>query len=147
MKTVIPFLLLIAALLTCSCDKVPANGDLDGMWQLLSITRNGVEEDVKDKQLYMSIQLKLFQLGRYNEPQRIYGYFERKGDAMSFWQFSYPSKNETPADDNIALKPDEVAALAPWGFYSLRENFKIVKLSGAAMILQSDSATIMYRKF
>lgn len=139
-------ILLICFLLT-ACDKLPANGDLDGMWQLIEVEHNGVIRNVKEEQIYMSIQLKLFMLGDRINSMRYYGYFDHKGDSICFWQFSYPSMNESDEDNNIPVEEDEKEDLEKWGFYSLNEVFRIEKLTKDLLIMESDSAKIRYIKF
>jgi len=141
------FLLTFIILLTFSCDKLPANGDLDGMWQVMTIKHDGVTTDVKQEQSYLSIQLKLVMLGYLEDSRRFYGYFDHKGDSLIFRQISHPSKNETSTDDNVPLTEDELYRLHRWGIYRLTDRFKILSLSNETMVLQSDSATVSFRKF
>lgn len=130
-----------------ACDKMPANGDLDGMWQIMEIEHNGIVKNVAKDQLYMSIQLKLFMLGDTVNSRRFYGYFEHKGDSMHLWQFSYASKNETDADDNIIIPEANMEQLSPWGFYSTDEKFKVVTLTKNTLELKNNLSTIRYIKF
>lgn len=130
-----------------ACDKMPANGDLDGMWQVVKIEHGGEVKDVQPEQVYMSIQLKLFMLGDIKNPRRYYGYFEHKGDSMHLWQFSFASGNESERDDNIPIAEAEKSRLHPWGFRSLDEHYKVELLTKDNMILRNDSSTIHYIKF
>ena len=130
-----------------SCDKMPANGDLDGMWQIMEIERGGTTTDMKQQQMYMSIQLSLFQLGDIKNARRYYGYFKHEGGTIHFWKFSYASANETSADNNEPITADNVSLLHPYGFHALDETFTVVKLTRDLLILQNDSTTIRYIKF
>jgi len=143
------FLLYILIMCTAlfSCDKMPANGDLDGMWQIMEIEEGGKTTDMKLEQVYMSIQLKLFQLGDKLNGRRYYGYFERTGDTMHFWQFSYASLNESAADDNTPIKEENVSLIHPYGFRTIDERFTIEKLTKDLLILRNDSVRIRYIKF
>ena len=129
------------------CDKMPANGDLDGMWQMIEVEHGGVSKNVSADQLYMSIQLHLFQLGDKKNGRRYYGYFEHKGDSLRLWQFSYASQNETAEEDNVPIAEADKAILQPWGFYSLKETFLVDKLTKDILIMHNDSAKIQYIKF
>lgn len=133
--------------LLTACDKLPANGDLDGMWQLIEVEHNGVIRNVKEGQVYMSIQLKLFMLGDRVNSMRYYGYFNHEGDSIFFWQFSYPSMNESDDDNNLPVEEEDKGELERWGFYSLKERFKVEKLTKDLLIMQSDSVKIRYIKF
>ena len=139
--------ILIMCFLLTACDKLPANGDLDGMWQLIEVEHNGVIRNVKEDQVYMSIQLKLFMLGDRVNSMRYYGYFNHEGDSIYFWQFSYPSMNESDDDNNLPVEEEDKGELERWGFYSLKEIFKVEKLTKDLLIMQSDSVKIRYIKF
>lgn len=130
-----------------ACDKLPANGDLDGMWQVMKIEHNGEEQNVANDQVYMSIQLKLFMLGSLEIPRRYYGYFEHKGDSMHLWQFSFASTNESEADNNLPISKEETYRLNPWGFYSLDERFKVETLTKNQLILKNETSRIHFIKF
>lgn len=130
-----------------ACDKLPANGDLDGMWQVVEIEHGGEVKNVASEQVYMSIQLRLFMLGSIDIPRRYYGYFEHKGDSMHLWQFSFASTNESDADDNKPIAEEETYRLNPWGFYSLDERFKVEKLTGSQLILRNETSRIHFIKF
>lgn len=141
--------ILIMCSIFAACDKLPANGDLDGMWQVMEIEHNGKVKNMQMERVYMSIQLKLFELTDVQEvaASRFYGYFEHKGDSLKLWQFSRYSHNETAADDNIPFTEKELPILNKWGFYSLKESFKVEKLTKDLLIIKSDSARIKYIKF
>lgn len=145
MKHILYILICAAALF--SCDKLPANGDLDGMWQIMEIERGDSVENVKTKQLYMSIQLKLFQLDDVPNDRLYIGYFEYKGYTLRFWKTSYPSKNESDKDDNVVIEPSRLYLLHPFGLSSTDETFTVDKLTRDVLILHNDSTRITYRKF
>ncbi len=142
---------LLYILIMCStliaCDKMPANGDLDGMWQVMQVEHNGVTKNVAADQLYMSIQLKLFMLGDIEYSRRYFGYFEHVGDSMRLWKFSKASANESGADDNIPVNELDKIRLKQWGFYSVNESFKVDKLTKDILIMHNDSSTIHFIKF
>lgn len=131
----------------CSCDKMPANGDLDGMWQIVEIERDGNTQNVQADRIYMSIQLKLFMLGEQNNPNKCYGYFEHVGDKIRFWKFSYDSAHESEADDNLPVEEENIQFIKLWGFYTLDETFNVEHLTKNDMTLRSDSVRIRYIKF
>ena len=142
---------LIYILIMCTtliaCDKMPANGDLDGMWQLVEITHDGTIRNVQQDQIYMSIQLKLFMLGRKENSREYYGYFEHKDGYIHFWQFSYASTNESESDNNFPIQEANKSLIERWGYYSLDEKFKVIQLTSNKLILENDNARIKYIKF
>lgn len=143
-KYIIPILLALFTFL--SCDKMPANGDLDGMWKIMEIEHDGTVRNTEDEHLYMSIQLGLFEL--YTPPMHsVFGYFDHKDNTIRFYQFSHNSSNESESDDNYPYSESEISWLSQWGHYSLDETFNIEKLTRNELILKSDSTRIKYIKF
>ena len=76
------FILSLFTLLLNSCDKVPINGDLDGLWQLTTIQTPESTRDVKSTRAYLSIQLHLSQWD--NNGTTFYAHFVHEGD----WNFT-----------------------------------------------------------
>ncbi len=144
------FLFSLIVLLFPACDKLPANGDLDGMWQLMTIEKNGEEaEEVKSKKVYYSFQLGLVQLNSYELIDRngFYAHFSHSDGTLLIYGISFPSKNESASDNNIELTEADLPRLAPLGIYSLNPRFKVLKLNSKEMILQSEHAKLTFRKF
>ena len=148
------FFLLLCLVFFASCDKVPMNGDLDGMWQLMvKEDANGIK-NVKSDKIYMSFQLHLIQLdgpdkdngGRFR-PRFYYGRFKHEGDSLFIYELCHDSKNETAADNNEWIKESELDKLEQWGIYSLNNRYKVVKLDSDAMILRHEDLVLTYRKF
>ncbi len=130
-----------------SCDKLPKNGDLDGMWQLMTIERNGTTDDVKDQQLYLSFQLDLFQLTSVSDNKIYYGYFDNLGDRIVFRKFSDMVEEHPDNPDNYPITEENIAIIGKWGYYALEDIFNIEHLTKNDMILRSKYARITYRKF
>jgi len=126
---------------------MPKNGDLDGMWQLLTIEKDGTTTNVKDQQLYLSFQLALFELTSYHSNLIYYGYFDHKGDTIIFRQFSDMAEEHPEAPDNYPISADSIHIIQPWGYYSLIDTFKVEYLTKDNMTITSKSARITYRKF
>ena len=84
MNRFIYLFVLFAILLTSSCDKAFVNGDLDGMWRLVKVEKDGGEFFPED--VYYSFQRHLVMMGIYAEeglPSNFYmGVFARKGNCM-----------------------------------------------------------------
>ncbi len=69
---------------------MPANGDLDGMWQIVEIEHDGQTRNAQAEQVYMSIQLRLFQLSAEDNNLP---YTDQDVNKLSKW--GYYSLNET----------------------------------------------------
>ncbi len=150
MKSIISITFLVLSILATSCDKVPKNGDLDGMWQLMILEKAGEQpENVKTKKIYYSFQLDLVQLNDVAHSGRnaYYAYFKNSGDSLFIRKICFPSTNESAADNNIEFTDEDLPKLAPWGIYTLNPRFKIWKLDSDDMILQSKEAKLIFRKF
>lgn len=137
----------LVCLAICSCDKLPKNGDLDGMWQVLTIEHNGTTDNIKESQYYLSFQLDLFQLTTTRNNKIYYGYFDHKNDSIIFRQFSDMAEEHPTAPDNYPITSDNISIINQWGFYALKDSFKIELLTKDDMILRSKHARITYRKF
>lgn len=158
MKRLTLLLICIVGLFFNSCEnKWPANGYLDGMWQIMNIQHDGecvysYDENnppAENRDIhYISFQLKLFELTYRGNEHMFYGRFERNGGTLRLYQLSYNSRNETAADDNVLI-PDSLIGntIKPWGLYKSDNTFNIIKLTEDDMILQNDSASIVLRKF
>ncbi len=151
MKTYYILLLFACVMLFASCDKMPKNGDLDGMWQLMTVERAGEEaEFVKTKKLYYSFQLDLVQLNDATMPNDrggYYAYFKHSGDSLFIRKICFPSANETAADNNIEFTSADLPKIAPWGIYTLNPRFKVWELDSDDMVLESNEAKLTFRKF
>lgn len=141
---------LFLSLLVCillACDKLPKNGYLDGQWQIMTIIHHGDTIDAKPQQRYLSFQLDLFQLTQSNVRQRYYGRFQRNGSDLHLYQVSDMAENDKDSYDNKPLNATQQKALQAWGLYSEDEHFTIESINSDEMILRSDSAKVLYRKF
>lgn len=146
-KLVYTLITILCCWITTACDKLPKNGDLDGMWQLLTIEHNGTTDDVKDSQLYLSFQLDLFQLTTVKNNKIYYGYFDHVNDSLIFRQFSDMAEEHPTAPDNYPITQENISIINQWGYYALKDTFKIEHLTKDDMVLRSKYARITYRKF
>ena len=148
MKNILyPSYLFLICIIISSCDKLPKNGDLDGMWHLMTIEHGGTTDNVKDTQLYLSFQLNLFQLTTIENNKICYGYFDHNGDSIIFRQFSEMAEEHPTSPDNYPITSENISIINQWGFYALRDSFYIEHLTKNDMILRSKYARITYRKF
>lgn len=124
-------------LLLAACDKVPMNGNLDGMWQLMAIQDNVTSNvsEVKDSRLYYSFQLHLVQLNN----GEAYAHFSHRNDSIVMYDWCKGNLN----NDKIT----DVTVLNKYGLYELRDSFRVEVLTHDKMQLFSRKATLSFRKF
>lgn len=147
-NTFIPIIAFLFAILLSGCDKLPANGDLDGMWQLMSIQQGNTIKEMKAERLYCSFQLKLFMLGDKKDPRHYFGYFEHNDNTLHFHTFTFRSEYvEGGKIDELMKDEKDLAVIAPWGFYSTDCIYNVVKLNSSELILEHNDIKIVYRKF
>lgn len=141
----------------CSCTfKFEEAGDLPGMWQLLTVERKGVVTDVKAKKIYWKERLGLVQFDSTDIPlHSLYCHLQNTGSMFVMTDFCYPSAYVSESDDNTWIPFNERDVLFPWGIYAMEEDggtkvkceFKVECLNADKMVLQSDSARLVFRKF
>ena len=99
---------------------MPDNGQLDGMWQLMSIeTADGHILDVKDQQHYWSFRLRLVQFtaSRGIDTDKYYAHFYREEGNIVLKDFCQEARYEKDTDDNVWVSSEEAELLHPWGVY------------------------------
>jgi len=135
------FIIILIAFIVTACDKVPMNGHLDGMWQLMAIQDNtaGSVSDVKTNRLYYSFQLHLVELNN-NEA---FAHFSHRGDSIVMYDWCYGNSD----GNSVNVKMTDAAALNKFGLYELRDSFKVEVLTSEKMQLRSRKATLSFRKF
>ncbi len=141
MKKTLNILLLILSIALAatlqSCDKHNINGDLDGMWQVMSVTvkEDGatVREFVPD-QRYLCFQLHVCQLRSYG------GQVEPSANLI------YNGKTLT-LDFPESEFGDRLPRLALWGIYSLRTTYTVETLTSSTLVLDSPTTRLTCRKF
>lgn len=144
MKSKYYFLILITLLY--SCDKLPVNGHLDGMWQLQTIEyANGKSHTPIST--YYNIQLQLIKLTQIHNSgsaeRRIDNYlgrFKHTQDSLIVYDLRkwIYREEETPAT------PEQ---LAPFGIEGTSGHFGIEELTSDKMILRSPGTLLTFRKF
>lgn len=128
-------------LLLAACDKVPINGNLDGMWQLMAIQDNaiGSVSDVKSSRLYYSFQLHLVELNN-NEA---FAHFSHRNDSIVMYDWCYGNSD----GNSVNVKMTDATILNKFGLYELRDSFMVEVLTHDKMQLRSRKATLSFRKF
>lgn len=148
MKKALIYILLATLATFTSCEnKMPKNGDLDGLWQLMEISDNGKVENVKDSSIYCSFQLKLFMLGSEKDgPRAYFGYFTRTGNMIRFYNFTYRSNYTDQSNEDVLMTEKDIDVIKPWGFYSTDCTYELKVLTDSYLVLNKDKTTITYRK-
>ena len=148
----IPLLFLILSLGFSNCDKLPKNGELDGMWQLMEIqyNNNGSYDSIvnqKEKQIYLSIQLDLFAFKSYKTfypplTEETIGRFNHTNNKLKLYDFYKHYDDKDVSIDNV-----NTTILRPLGIDGNKADFTIEDLDSEKMILYSTYARIILRKF
>ena len=145
---------IVATAAVGSCDKVPINGDLDGMWQLMNIQTPEGSRETKSDRAYLCIQLHLSQWDHVG--YRYYAHFRREGDSIFFYDFCHHGLHRTEADDNEPITYEEMTKTDPaqgwplmdaWGVHNLDARYRVQKLNSDALILEKEDTTLTFRKF
>ena len=125
------WLVVFAVSLLASCQKAPVNGDLDGQWQLQSVTADGVTA-VADG-LYLRIQLDVAQLAHGGEVVAT-GNMEYNGSTLKI-DFPY------------VITQADLQSLAPWGVYDNPVVFHMEELTSKRLVMTSGDVRVVCVKF
>lgn len=149
---------ILSYVLFSSCEnKMPVNGKLEGMWQVMSIEHEGVFTDLKDQKVYWSFQLNLVQLSSsLNGYTRMYARFIRDKNELDFYDFVYNSENALESDNNEWVSPENSSVLNRWAIYSdsdpnnngrIKIKYTIKTINDSFLIVENAHDTILLRKF
>lgn len=129
---------LICALMAVSCRETDINGKLDGMWQLMEISK-GDESSfyVKEDRIYYSFKLDLMSIRRIGSKELL-ARFNHVGDSLQFYDI-----RDAAANDVMATLEE----LSAYGLSDLKEHFSVEELSSSRMVLRSKYSTLSFRKF
>ena len=136
-------------------NKWPDNGDLDGMWQLMSVEQDAIVTDKKADKVYWSIRSNLVQ---FNDTKgtRLYSHFTRKEGSLILTDLCTPSAHEKEGDNDEWITYDNRDILVPFGIQAdpdplhperLTQTFHIDKLTSSTLILSTPTYTLHFRKF
>ena len=148
----IVYLLLLGVLILFgSCDKTPVNGDLDGMWQLMTIK---IQPDsvlqVKEKHVYLCIQLQLSEWRAFTNPgKNYYAHFKHQGDSLFFSDLCHASTHTASASDDRPVTASEMAAgaMTEWGIHTLHTRYRVLQLNTNHLTLEKADTVYAFRKF
>ena len=156
MKQIIGLLMLLI-MGAYSCDKLPKNDDLDGMWHLQEVTNLSTTpeqvENVAEGGIYWNVNLDLLQIyskkrvmyhdeATGKDVYHAYCRFEYSGDALNV------TKVYLSFDVRDSLLTDPATAIMePYGIMGCADAFNIEHLGSKRMILVSDDKRLVFRKF
>lgn len=142
-------LLLLLSVLLSACDKVPMNGDLDGMWQLMTIQTSDNLRNVKDQRAYICFQLHLTQWNDLKSNRYFYSHFIHTADSLFFFDIAHPSKHAV--DDNedewVTAAEMQDGLFDCWGIHQINPHFRVMKLDSRSLELQQADTLLTFRKF
>ena len=148
-------ILALATTVVVSCGKIPANGDLDGQWQLMEIstkanpsdTQYTVSTSKKADEIYWRFQLDLLNIhtcsgnlnGRTPDTSARFKHEGNRLDVTKTYIHFF-------SRDSL-LKDPSTTILEPIGISGNAENFNVAHLSRKSMILVNDNKRLVFRKF
>lgn len=116
-----------------SCSKRPINGDLDGRWQILTIEKKEVSENVKDSQLFYNFYLHVCNLAVY-------------GSVVAEANLNYEN-NTISLNFPYVKSPEDMATLHKFGIFSNPVVFQVQHIDKKKLIIKEGDITITLRKF
>ena len=134
MKKIYVQLFLLMAVLLCSCAKDDINGDLDGLWQLRTITYAAHDStvQVQDSLRFMAVQLHLLEL-RNNQKNGRFARFHHSGDSLTIEMI----------DSTVITK----SWMLSFGMDDVRQHFYVETLNRKHLVLRSSFAHLVFHKF
>ena len=141
------YILLLLCLQLISCEKAPIREDVEGYWQLKSVTYLETGETVEYNGLYYSISMMLVKV---SDP------YNRYGCGQAFGRLKYEDDNNSLVFSDFYVgagnvdtgEPAKVENLIPYGINSRDEiKFRIVHCNGKTMTLESEYSRLELRKF
>lgn len=159
-KSLYRLLAWLMPLLLLACDKLPNNGDLDGMWQLMTVEHHASGEvvDLSNTQHYWSFRLRLVQFSAHKgiNTSVFYAHFTHDGNTIHLYDFCSQAKYEKETDDNEWVSPAQANIFTPWGFVPQPDpsnpnktttSFHVEQLTSSSLILSNSTTTLSFRKF
>ncbi len=127
------------ALTLTACDKVDENGDLGGMWQLLSQTRRDAPDvavRTADDRIFFSFRNELLKTQCMSENEYFLSLFRHHGDSI-FLDSSYA----VPGDSLVSPE-----ALARYGV-DATGRFRVESLTSERLVLSNAESVLTFRKY
>lgn len=161
MKTTLyPLLVLLISLqIVTSCDKLPANGDLEGFWQVTGISLHngegfGEEVSVKHTKMFWTFQQDLLSIITPDNPnlfeRELLSRFSHQGNKLDLTQmYIHLRAEDIPITQEMldGQVPEYPLNIKQYGLNAPTTAFTIRTLNADAMVLESSYARIRLRKF
>lgn len=140
---------VVAAVLLClvmgGCQKEAIDSDMEGHWELVEYTTAADGKVHVCNRIYYSIQLWVVEIAakQSGTPHRpVIGRFEHEENGNVRMR-DFKGRKAT-SDDKKDVTVEE---LLPYGINALDTEFEVVKADGKELILKSDYATLMLKRF
>lgn len=143
-------LTVLALTLLTTCDKVPMNGPLDGMWQLMSVETPDGLRPTRDDELFLSFQLHLTQWEKKHTSRTYFAHFERRGDSLRIYDITRAALHDlSHGDDDHLITDAQMSAgeMDAWGIHTTTPSFHINRLDCSNLTLQAADTTLTFRKY
>lgn len=141
LKNIKIWILLVCCCLPGGCSKEPINGNADGLWQLMSYkTADGTSHPCE--RIYYSIQLQLVEISHKSE--------ENSETFIGRFNYNQEAGTITVSEFRVRWHEETLATpeqLLPYGLNTTETQFNVLKADGKTLILQSDYATLTFRRF
>ncbi len=127
-----------------SCTETSGNGDLDGMWHLISIDTlsTSSSRDFSHDYIYWSFSFRLLEVDdKTNSHQSVLLRFEHIDQNLRLYE-PYLYNRET-GDEPI----EDISYLLPFGIEALDITYNIEILTSSRMIISSPNLRLSFRKF
>lgn len=137
--------LLMGTLALHSCKKAPINSDIEGHWQLLEFTTKADGVTHECQRIYYSIQLWVVEVAEKGGPQELTPFrgrykYDKTANTISMTDMS-------TYDVPSLSRPAEVEELLPYGLNNVNTTFEVISIEKHWMTLESDYATLRFKKF
>jgi len=119
---------MAAAAMLAGCEfETPANGDLDGLWQLtrLDSAVSGVGRDMKASHEFWAVQMRLLQIQKPSGNR--YYRFRHAGGRLTLMP---PKLDDEGRQDTTVV-----------------HDYRVVTLTGGSMVLDDDTVRLSFRKY
>ena len=138
----------LVCLLLCllaGCKKAPMNSNIEGFWQLLEFTTQADGETHPCNRIYYSIQLWVAEVSERGgdlgiTPFRGRYRYDEETNTVTLKEMSTYA---TPENSRPATREE----LHPFGLDSTDTTFDVIKADGKWLILKSDYATLILKRF
>lgn len=149
-----PIIIAIAALLA-ACEKYPANGDLDGQWQLMEISTKDTPTDIdyshiaskKEDGIYWNFQLNLLMIRTMAKDLNGYTPFTAARFIHQGKKLDITSTYIHFRECDSLLTDPSTTALEPIGISGNAEKFEVQQLNNKRMVLTTPLKRLTFRKF